>query len=156
MTKNYTDQLAHWATKRQGKTREKNLVVFHALKDDVRAALDAGFSSKTIWAHMQEQGRIDFGYETFLDYVNRVIKTARIAKPGSRFGADVGAAAERAGDSQKEHLAAISSTEPSMAGPLHTPSPVTPAAPSSLQLQPRRTSMPTFKFNPIPQREDNI
>ncbi|MGJ7582668.1 TraK family protein [Variovorax sp. RHLX14] len=156
MTKNYTDQLAQWATKRQGRARERNLVVFHALQDDVRAALDAGFSSKTIWAHMQEQGRIDFGYETFLDYVNRVIKTARMAKPGFRSGADVVAGAERADDSQKERLAAKSSTEPPMARPLHAPSPVTPAAPPSPQLQPRRTSMPTFKFNPIPQREDNV
>ena len=156
MTKNYTDQLAHWATKRQGRTRERNLVVFHALQDDVRAALDAGFSSKTIWAHMQEQGRIDFGYETFLDYVNRVIKTARMAKPGARSGSDVVAAAQRTDDSQKERLAVISSTESSLAIPLHGPSPVTPAAPSSPQLQPRRTSMPTFKFNPIPQREDNV
>ncbi|RZA10616.1 MAG: traK, partial [Proteobacteria bacterium] len=86
MAKNYTDELARWATKRQGKVREKNLVIFHALQDDVRAALDAGFSAKTIWAHMQEQGRVDFGYETFLDYVNRVIKTARSAKSGTRTG----------------------------------------------------------------------
>lgn len=156
MTKNYTDQLAHWATKRQGRTRERNLVVFHALQDDVRAALDAGFSSKTIWTHMQEQGRIDFGYETFLDYVNRVIKTARMARPGSRSGADVLAAAERADDSQKERLAAISSNEPTMARPVHAPSPVPLVAPPSPQRQTRRTSMPTFKFNPIPQREDNV
>lgn len=143
MAKNYTDELARWATKRQGKAREKNLVIFHALQDDVRAALDAGFSAKTIWAHMQEQGRVDFGYETFLDYVNRVIKTTRSAKPGTRTG-EMASSTGRTLD------------PPPLIQPPQ-PNPMTPPVPSTPSIHPptRRTGMPTFTFNPIPDPEDH-
>jgi hypothetical protein len=144
MGKNYTDELARWVTKRQGKPRERNLVTFNGLQDDVRTALEAGYSSKTIWAHMHEQGRVDFGYETFLVYVNRVIKTARSAKPGTRSGEDVIASATTAGTARPVSLPPLLSPAPS--DPSTPPVPCTPT---------RRTGMPTFKFNPIPQREDN-
>ena len=143
MAKNYTDELARWATKRQGKAREKNLVIFHALQDDVRAALDAGFSAKTIWAHMQEQGRVDFGYETFLDYVNRVIKTTRSAKPGTRTG-EMASSTGRTPD------------PPPLIQPPR-PDPMTSSVSSTPSIHPptRRTGMPTFTFNPIPDPEDH-
>lgn len=114
-------------------------MVFHALQDNVRATLDAGFSSKTIWARMQEQGRSGFCYETSLDYVNRVIKTVRSAKPGSRSGADVVAAAVRSDGSQKQRLPAKSSTEPPMTRSLHAHSAAARSTSSSPQLQLRRT-----------------
>lgn len=147
MAKNYTDELARWATKRQGKAREKNLVTFHALQDDVRAALDAGFSAKTIWAHMQEQGRVDFGYETFLDYVNRVIKTARSAKPGTR----AGELASNAGQATDPPSLSQSSLPSSRSDPASPPVPSNP----SIHPLTRRTGMPTFTFNPIPDPEDH-
>ena len=144
MAKNYTDELAQWARKRQGKARERNLVTFHGLQDDVRAALDAGFSSKTIWAHMHEQGRVDFGYETFLSYVTRVIKTAPSARPDLRSGQDSTALDATAEMAAQPAALALPTTEP-------LPPPL---APSSTPIT-RRTGMPTFKFNPIPQREGN-
>ena len=153
MAKSYTDELAQWATKRQGKARERNLVIFHGLQDDVRAALDAGYSSKTIWAHMQDQGRIDFGYETFLIYVNRVIKTARGAKPSNRSGTDAMAVEA----TQKANSPASSVAEPLSTRSPHPANPashLTTSTPTPSHLT-RRTGMPTFKFNPIPQREDN-
>ena len=152
MAKNYTDELARWATKRQGKAREKNLVIFHALQDDVRAALDAGFSAKTIWAHMQEQGRVDFGYETFLDYVNRVIKLARGAKPGIR----ASEMASNAGPAMDSLPLTQSPVLPSRSDPPTFPVPSTPSTPLAPPIHPytRRTGMPTFTFNPIPDPED--
>ncbi len=155
MAKSYTDELAQWATKRQGKARERNLVIFHSLQNDVRAALDAGYSSKTIWSHMQDQGRIDFGYETFLIYVNRVIKTARSAKPSNRSGMDVMAVYGTAGPTLKANSPAASVAEPLLTRSPHSaaqPTHLTTSSPSHLT---RRTGMPTFKFNPLPQREDN-
>lgn len=153
MAKNYTDELARWATKRQGKAREKNLVTFHALQDDVRAALDAGFSAKTIWAHMQEQGRVDFGYETFLDYVKRVIKTSRIAKPSTRAG-EMPSNASRATDPLPLIQPPLTSSQPNLITP---PVPSIPSFPSnpSIHSPTRRTGMPTFTFNPIPDPEDH-
>ena len=160
MTKNYTDELAQWTTRRQGKARERNLVTFHGLQDDVRAALAAGYSSKTIWTHMHEQGRVDFSYETFLVYVNRVIKTARSAKPSTFSGENVLAGAMASGAAPQVDPSALSRQEPS---PVQTSHRLVPSA-SSAALQPptsplsstppRRTGMPTFKFNPIPNREN--
>lgn len=161
MAKSYTDELAQWATKRQGKARERNLVIFHGLQDDVRAALDAGYSSKTIWAHMQDQGRIDFGYETFLMYVNRVIKTARSAKPSHRSGTEAMAVEGTVEATQKANSPASSVAEPLSTRSPHSANPAshsttsTPTSTSTPNHLTRRTGMPTFKFNPIPQREEN-
>ena len=80
MAKTYTDELADWVKKREIKGREKNLVAFLGLRDDVKAAIEAGYSAKTIWSNMRECGRIGFGYEAFLSYVNRLIKKGRDTK----------------------------------------------------------------------------
>lgn len=163
MAKNYTDELAQWTIRRQGKARERNLVTFHGLQDDVRAGLAAGYSSKTIWAHMHDQGRVDFSYETFLVYVNRVIKTARSAKQSALSGENVLAGAMSSGVtpqvdpsalSRKESLSAQTSDRlvPS-AQPDSSAAPQPPTSPIS-STPPRRTGMPTFKFNPIPNREN--
>lgn len=142
MTRNYTDELARWTAKRQGKPRERNLVTFHGLQDDVQAALDAGYSSKTIWAHMREQGRVGFSYETFLVYVNRLIKTARGARPGALSGV-----VDVEPPSQPSRRQAVA------ASPAPLPPPTPPTTPVS-STPTRRTGMPTFTFNPIPNPED--
>jgi hypothetical protein len=71
MAKTYPDQLAEWL-KHQPKTyRERNLVAYLGVVDDVRAALKANYTIKSIWLHLHESKRIDFGYDTFLNYVHR-------------------------------------------------------------------------------------
>ena len=160
MAKNYTDELAQWTIRRQGKARERNLVTFHGLQDDVRAALAAGYSSKTIWAHMHDQGRVDFSYETFLVYVNRVIKTARSAKPGTLSRENVLSGAMTSGAAPQVDRSALPRQELSPAQTSHRLAPSAPSVarqpptsplPSTL---PRRTGMPTFTFNPISNPED--
>ncbi len=74
MIKNYPDHLAEWIKRRTSSRREKNLAAFLAVSDDVRAALNAGYAVKTVWANMRECERIEIGYEVFLHYVNRVIR----------------------------------------------------------------------------------
>jgi len=76
MAKNYTDQLGEWVKKRSTPKRDKNVVAFLAVRDDVKAAIAAGYAVKTIWTNMHEIGRITFGYDTFLNYVNRQLRAA--------------------------------------------------------------------------------
>lgn len=79
MAKSYTEELAKWVSERQADRprQDKNIVAFLAVKGDVKAALDAGYSMKTLWRHLHETGRIAYRYETFTLHVKRYIK----AKP---------------------------------------------------------------------------
>lgn len=74
MATSYTDQLAEWVKEKKSTPRNKNLVAFLAVRTDVKAALDAGYPVKTVWENMHELKRIEFGYDTFLNYVNRQIR----------------------------------------------------------------------------------
>ena len=71
MTKSYPDQLAEWVKQRDHKRRDETLVEFLAVRHDVKAGMDAGYSAKTVWLHMQESKRVSFGYDTFLKFVRR-------------------------------------------------------------------------------------
>jgi hypothetical protein len=73
MGKNYPDQLGDWVRQRAATTRDKNLVAFLAVRDDVRAALDAGYAVKTIWSNLHESKRISVSYTAFLHYVRKFL-----------------------------------------------------------------------------------
>jgi hypothetical protein len=138
MVKSYTDELAEWVKKRESKGRDKNLVAFHGVRDDVKAAIEAGYSAKTVWSNMHETGRVGFGYETFLSYVHRLIKKPRDAKPGIQSGESIVAAGVKSPDREPTSTQAASPIPPTPAN-LST-KPATPA---------KRAGMPTFKFNPV-------
>jgi hypothetical protein len=74
MAKTYPELLGEWVKRRESTKRDKNLVAFLAVRDDVRDAVKAGYAVKTIWANMYEEKRVTFGYDTFLNYVNRHIR----------------------------------------------------------------------------------
>lgn len=71
MTKSYPDQLASWVRQHERKKRDETLVEFLAVRHDVKAGMDAGYSVKMVWRHMQDSRRVSFGYDTFLKYVQR-------------------------------------------------------------------------------------
>lgn len=139
MAKSYPDQLAEWIRKREASGRDKNLVAFHAVKDDVKTAMDAGYAVKTIWAHMSETKRVGFGYETFLGYVHRLLKPSTNRR-GIRSG-------ERMVGGQDELQRTDSSTSTPSPTVLPTPSPPDDDASGADAVPPK---MATFKFNPIP------
>jgi hypothetical protein len=138
MAKSYSEQLAEWVKQRTESARhDRNLVAFLSVRDDVREALDQGWPVKTIWAHMVEQKRIGFGYDTFLIYVKRHVRPA--AEPGVK-----------------------RRTEGSRAPPV---APANPPAPGSakgrapralVQAQPDQDQLPGFTFNAAPNREELI
>ena len=75
MAKSYSKQLGEWVKLRELPRRDMNLAAFLAVRDDVRAALDEGFTLKTVWTNMHETGRIRYGYHTFRNYVNKHLRT---------------------------------------------------------------------------------
>jgi hypothetical protein len=40
---------------------------------EIKNALDDGWPVKTIWETLREEGMIEFGYDAFIRYVNRLI-----------------------------------------------------------------------------------
>lgn len=70
MSKSYLEQLGDWVKQRKLKPRDKSLVAFLAVRHDVKTAIEAGYSAKTVWGNMRESKRIAFGYDTFLKYVH--------------------------------------------------------------------------------------
>lgn len=90
MAKSFLDELAEWVSKRKAKKprQDKHVVAFLAVKSDVKAALDAGYSMKTIWEYMRETGRLEYRYETFTQHVKRYIKApqAQPAPGGQKAG----------------------------------------------------------------------
>ena len=158
MAKHYTDELTAWVEKRSDLGRDRNLVTFHGVRQDVAMALEAGFSAKTVWANMHESGRVGFGYETFLSYVNRFIKKSPASKPGVLTGNSI-VATDGATSTDRVRVAtalpapqspsstAADSASSTRAIPLKAPpAPITPT---------KRTGMPTFKFNPVPTNREN-
>jgi hypothetical protein len=157
MARNYAEELDTWVTQREVTGREKNLVTFHAVRDDIQTALEAGFAAKTIWAHMRTQGRISYGYNTFRFYVNRFIRKSQVDQPGVRPGQDTQVdlsklpgsrpSAPPPAEPARTQTATPASLVSSLASPAASIS-STPPPPT------RRTGMPTFTFNPIPNPED--
>ncbi len=89
MEKSYPDQLGEWIKRQNKSLRDRNLVAFLAVVDDVRAAVEAGYSIKAIWTNMRESERIDFGYDSFLKYAKRLVAKPNQAAKTSSIEADV-------------------------------------------------------------------
>lgn len=72
----YLGELAAWVQAQPPKKRgqDANAVAFLAVRDDVEAALAAGFPLTTIWRHLHETQRLGFRYDTFLRYVRKHVR----------------------------------------------------------------------------------
>lgn len=130
MANRYADELAEWVSARPARRprQDRSLVAFLAVKEDVRAALEAGYAMKTIWAHLHATGRIESRYETFTLHVKRHLRTPPPAQP------------------------------PTAAPAPHAPAgPAGTGPPESAPREPRKTPPPSvggFTFNATPKTED--
>ena len=129
MAMNYADE---WVGRRPAPRprQDRNLVAFLAVKGDVKAALEAGYSMKTIWTHLCATGRIASRYETFTLHVKRHL---------------------RAPPPAGNPLAPLAPRTP----PAPAPAPATP--PAASHREPRKTPPPSvggFTFNATPKTED--
>lgn len=76
MGKDYLTDLREWVKQKKGlngNNANSARVVFLAIREDVKNAIDAGYSLTTIWEHMHETGRVTTTYETFRRHVRRYI-----------------------------------------------------------------------------------
>jgi hypothetical protein len=138
MARSYNEQLAEWVRQRtQSARRDRNRVAFLGVKEDVREALDLGWPVKTIWAHMIEQKRLGFGYDTFLVYVKRYVRPAAET-----------AAARR---TRRRLPSPQAPGDLPATGPAETETPWEP-----VQAPPVQDKLPGFTFNAAPNREELI
>ena len=82
MARNITDALAQWVAKQQTPRRQDaQAVAFLAVRADVVTALEAGYSVKTVWAFLKDEGRITSSYEAFRRHVQRHIRSGHKGGP---------------------------------------------------------------------------
>lgn len=140
MNDSYMQELADWAEKRPAKQprQDKHVVAFLAVRDDVKAALDAGYAMKTIWQHMSETGRIASRYETFTLHVKRFItEAAPTPKPTQ----------------SKQKTTPGSSTKTAALSEPSTPKTEQPVS-ASLPKEPKKVTISGFSFDPVPKKDD--
>jgi hypothetical protein len=79
----YVEELAAWVQDQPPKRRgqDANAVAFLAVREDVEAAIAAGFPLTTIWRHLHETRRLGFRYDTFLKYVRKHVRRKAPAAP---------------------------------------------------------------------------
>jgi hypothetical protein len=133
MGKTYPELLGEWVKRRKSTKRDQNLVDFFSVQDNVKAAIDAGFSLKTIWTNLSEERKVVCGYETFLSYVSRYVQTSS-QDANAAPAADIVRASSR------------KKTRPTAQVALRGNGP-TVKAPDAI---------PGFVFNPSPKKEDLI
>lgn len=89
MTKSLSERIADLARKgKKASKGGKNRAAFLAVRDDVRQAIEDGWSIKAIWHTLREEGKIPFGYDAFISYVNQLVRkpSATAATPDETAG----------------------------------------------------------------------
>lgn len=71
----FLKELEEWSSRRGKKNPHETRISFLAVKEEVKAGIDAGHSAKLIWELLSEKGCIDCTYPTFCRHVRRHIKT---------------------------------------------------------------------------------
>jgi hypothetical protein len=127
MNRNFPEELGEWLSHKNPTQRDRNLVAFLAVLDDVKAALKTGYAAKSVWGYLRESKRIEFGYDTFLNYVNRFI-----------------------GSEQSDRAAAQSQAASKPLAPDNRKSTVGGDNPTTKTL----AKEPGFTFNPVPNKEE--
>jgi len=74
---NYSKELAAWIKKETANRRrlDATVVTFLAVREDVKTAMNLGYTVTTIYDHMRATNRINCSYNTFRKHVLRYIKT---------------------------------------------------------------------------------
>jgi hypothetical protein len=102
MSKTYPEVLGDWVKQGEASRPDRNLVAFLAVREEAKAAVEAGYSIKAIWKNMRSDGRIVASYDTFRRYMNRHLRPVAestlavpLSTPASRVGPKPNQAAAR-------------------------------------------------------------
>lgn len=140
MAKSLSERIAERMSTKQPSQAGKNRAAFLAVRDDVKKALNDGWPVKVVWATLRDEGRIAFGYDAFIKYVNQLVRQPEVPPP--------------------DRPAAPAAPTPTPA-PKASSSPAaapTPTAPAPARPSPEPTCTPakiaSFNFNPTPNKAD--
>lgn len=74
MAKSLSERIAERMRTKRPTGAAKNRAAFLAVRSDVKTAMDDGWPVKVIWETLREEGKISFGYDAFISYVNQLIR----------------------------------------------------------------------------------
>jgi hypothetical protein len=72
-SKSLSARIAERATRQKTSVSAQNRAAFLVLREDIKQALDDGWSCKTIWETLLEEEKITCSYPTFNGYVTKLI-----------------------------------------------------------------------------------
>ncbi len=129
MAKSLSARIAERVARKKPAGNVRNRAAFLALRGEVKQAIDDGWPVKTIWETLHGEGKVDFSYQAFRGYVNRLI----LSPPANGEG-----------------------TPPVMAGPSRQAAPrsVPQSARTPTEWQPEKLAATGFTFNKTPRKED--
>lgn len=81
MVKSLSERITARTVKKKPSRSAQNRAAFLALRVDIEQALDDGWPVKSIWETLHEEGKIDFSYQAFRGYTNRLILSPPATKP---------------------------------------------------------------------------
>lgn len=131
MAKNLSDRIAARYKAKPLSTASRNRAAFLAVRPEVKTALKDGWRMVQIWETLVAEKQLSFGYDTFTRYVNKLIKEP---------------ATEPAKVDKPETVALLAPSKSKV--PVRQPVNIDPSKPA------QNTSMPDFRFNPNPKKED--
>jgi cell division septation protein DedD len=138
MAKSLSERIAERMSTKQPSQAGKNRAAFLAVRDDVKKALNDGWPIKVVWATLRDEGRIAFGYDAFIKYVNQLVRQPEVPPPA-----------------RPAAPAAPTPTPKASSSPAAAP---TPTAPAPARPSPEPTGTPakiaSFNFNPTPNKAD--
>ena len=73
MAKTLSQRIAERTKTKEASKKGKNRASFLAVRDEVRQSIEDGWAIKEIWECLHAEGKISFGYDAFIGYVNRLI-----------------------------------------------------------------------------------
>ena len=73
MAKSLSERIAERAKAAKQSKGGRNRAIVLALREDIKGALKDGWPVKAIWETLHEEGKVPFGYQSFRNYVNRLI-----------------------------------------------------------------------------------
>ena len=74
MTRNEKSLSERIAERERSKKNYQNKTAFLAIRDEVKQALTDDWPVKVIWETLHAEKKISFGYDAFINYVNRLIR----------------------------------------------------------------------------------
>ncbi len=74
MAKALSKRIAARMKKSDAGLKKSSRTIFLALRDEIEAALNDGWTVKVVWETLRDEGKVAFSYQAFNGYVNRLIK----------------------------------------------------------------------------------